>query len=383
MKFFRGMTALCLSTVLTMLLPFSSLAEAVKPESMDEETWQRLQDNILEYDEIGDLVENYNPDYLQMLEQIDSNTQIYEDAAKEFREVARDNRSEARAAKDNDDLMLFAIYEGTARGYTEAAKGYEKVVKSIQSNTRHQRRKVWKMLTSGVQQLMNGYQQALASKELVDTAVELAQAAYDSTVTQRGVGMATDTDVESALKSLQSAQGQQKVLEDTMTSLKQNLCLMTGREYNASVDIKEIPAPDLAGIDYMNPENDLTKAIGNNYTVIEQRNISGKGTANYDNKMRILDESEAKIKTQLESLYQAVLESKTAYDAANTAFAGAQITMNGNDLKYQMGMLGRLEYLQLKMVYLQQKAAVRTAELNLTQAMENYNWAVEGLADIE
>lgn len=383
MKFFRGMTALCLSGVLTMLMPFSSLAEAVRPESMDEETWQRLQDNILEYDEIGDLVENYNPDYLQMLEQIDSNTQIYEDAAKEFREVARDNMSEARAAKDNDDLMLFAIYEGTARGYTEAAKGYEKVVKSIQSNTRHQRRKVWKMLTSGVQQLMNGYQQALASKELVDTAVELAQAAYDSTVTQRGIGMATDTDVESALKSLQSAQGQQKVLEDTMTSLRQNLCLMTGREYNASIDIKEIPAPDLTRIDGMNPENDLTKAVGNNYTVIEQRNISGKGTANYDNKMRILDESEAKIKTQLESLYQAVLESKTAYDAANTAFAGAQITMNGNDLKYQMGMLGRLEYLQLKMAYLQQKAAVRTAELNLTQAMENYDWAVEGLADIE
>lgn len=239
------------------------------------------------------------------------------------------------------------------------------------------------MLTSGVQQLMNGYQQALASKELVDTAVELAQAAYDSTVTQRGIGMATDTDVESALKSLQSAQGQQKVLEDTMTSLRQNLCLMTGREYNASIDIKEIPAPDLTRIDGMNPENDLTKAVGNNYTVIEQRNISGKGTANYDNKMRILDESEAKIKTQLESLYQEVLESKTAYDAANTAFAGAQITMNGNDLKYQMGMLGRLEYLQLKMAYLQQKAAVRTAELNLTQAMENYDWAVEGLADIE
>lgn len=383
MKFFRGMTALCLSAALTMLMPFSSLAEVVKPESMDEETWQRLQDNILEYDEIGDLVENYNPDYLQMLEQIDSNTQIYEDAAKEFREVARDNMSEARAAKDNDDPMLFAIYEGTARGYTEAAKGYEKVVKSIQSNTRHQRRRVWKMLTSGVQQLMNGYQQALASKELVDTAVELAQAAYDSTVTQRGIGMATDTDVESALKSLQSAQGQQKVLDDTMTSLRQNLCLMTGREYNASIDIREIPAPDLTRIDSMNPENDLTKAVGNNYTVIEQRNISGKGTANYNNRTRILDESEAKIKTQLESLYQAVLESKTAYDAANTAFAGAQATMNGNDLKYQMGMLGRLEYLQLKMAYLQQKAALRTAELNLTQAMENYNWAVEGLADIE
>ena len=65
------------------------------------------------------------------------------------------------------------------------------------------------------------------------------------------------------------------------------------------------------------------------------------------------------------------------------AFQGAQITMNGNDLKYQMGMLGRLEYLQLKMAYLQQKAALKTAQLNLTQAMENYRWAVEGLADVD
>ena len=82
-------------------------------------------------------------------------------------------------------------------------------------------------------------------------------------------------------------------------------------------------------------------------------------------------------------MYQEILEKKTAYEAAHVAFQGAQITMNGNDLKYQMGMLGRLEYLQLKMAYLQQKAALKTAQLNLTQAMENYRWAVEGLADVD
>jgi hypothetical protein len=90
--------------------------------------------------------------------------------------------------------------------------------------------------------------------------------------------------------------------------------------------------------------------------------------------MRTTDEIESKIKTQLETLYQEILEKKTAYEAAHVAFQGAQITMNGNDLKYQMGMLGNLEYLQLKMAYLQQKAAARTAALSLTQAIENYGW---------
>ena len=45
-------------------------------------------------------------------------------------------------------------------------------------------------------------------------------------------------------------------------------------------------------------------------------------------------------------------------------------------------MLGKLEYLQLKVAYLQQKAAADAASISLVQAMENYCWAVEGLADI-
>lgn len=96
-----------------------------------------------------------------------------------------------------------------------------------------------------------------------------------------------------------------------------------------------------------------------------------------------MDDAEGKVKVELESLYQSILEGKTAYEAATTAFQAAQITMDGNELKNQMGMLGRLEYLQLKMAYLQQKVALTTASLNLRQDMENYDWAVQGLADVE
>ena len=83
-------------------------------------------------------------------------------------------------------------------------------------------------MTSAIEGLVITYHQTLASKELVDTSVALAQAAYDSAVAQQGIGMATEADVQSALKSLTSAQNGQKSLNDGLTTLKRNICVMTG-----------------------------------------------------------------------------------------------------------------------------------------------------------
>jgi len=99
--------------------------------------------------------------------------------------------------------------------------------------------------------------------------------------------------------------------------------------------------------------------------------------------LRWLSPERGKLKTKLESLYQKVLETKTSYEAAQTALESATITMNGNDLKYQMGMLGRLEYLQTKVGYLQQKMTYDMAVLNLKQAIENYDWALYGIVELE
>ena len=51
---------LAVALAVTFLLPQSVLA-AEKPADMDQETWDRLQDNVLEYDELGDRVQNFNP----------------------------------------------------------------------------------------------------------------------------------------------------------------------------------------------------------------------------------------------------------------------------------------------------------------------------------
>ena len=366
--------ALGLTGILTLSVPFGAMAAIEKPEKMDDATWARLQDNVLEYDEISDLVEYYNPTYRQIVEQIEINAQPMEEAARELRKSADEMDSDAKDIKDLDPVMYKGMREAV-KGYRDAAERFDKAVTSVHNQTRHQLSRVKKMTVSGLQQMMIGYYQAMASREILDTAVALSQAAYESSITQQSLGMATATDVQAAEKALQSARGQLKTLDDTMTNLRQQMCVMTGWSYDADMQLGDVPAPDFAKVQAM----DLERAIGNNYTLIEQRGISGKGDANRTAKFRIMDDTEAQVKIQLESAYQGILESRTAYEAANVAFQSAKITMNGNDLKYQMGMLGNLEYLQLKMAYLQQKAAARTAALSLTQAIENYGWIVQGL----
>ena len=370
--------ALGLTGILTLSVPFGAMAAIEKPEKMDDATWARLQDNVLEYDEISDLVEYYKPTYRQIVEQIEINAQPMEEAARELRKSADEMDSDAKDIKDLDPVMYKGMREAV-KGYRDAAERFDKAVTSVHNQTRHQLSRVKKMTVSGLQQMMIGYYQAMASREILDTAVALSQAAYESSITQQSLGMATATDVQAAEKALQSARGQLKTLDDTMTNLRQQMCVMTGWSYDADMQLGDVPAPDFAKVQAMDLERDLERAIGNNYTLIEQRGISGKGDANRTAKFRIMDDTEAQVKIQLESAYQGILESRTAYEAANVAFQSAQITMNGNDLKYQMGMLGNLEYLQLKMAYLQQKAAARTAALSLTQAIENYGWIVQGL----
>lgn len=390
-----ALAACCLAGVMVLAVPARGLADtgggygpraeaaSEKPEDMDDETWNRLQDDVLEYQEIPALVEHFSPVYRQVLDNIALNAQPYADAAARLRESALELRNDARAARDDGDQMGYQVASMTADIQTETAKTFEKVVKSIDGASRTTKNSTRKQLIQGVQQLMTGYCQARASKELTDTSVELAQAAYDTALVQRQTGMATDGDVQTAQKNLLTAQKQQKALDDSMTTMRQNLAYLTGRSYDAPLEIGALPSPDVSRIDAMNPEADFSAALSYNYTYIGQRSTSGKGTANHDVKFRTMEETEEKLKIRLDALYQAVLQSRAAYEAAGSAYESAAIEMNANEQRYAMGMLSRLGYLQARAAFLQQKAAYETAAAGLQQAMDTYDWALQGIVDLD
>lgn len=381
----KRVTAFIMTGMLSLSAVFSSFG-AEKPEGMDDGVWARLQDGKIEYDEIENLVLYFNPTYNQIIQQIDATTgyEYMKKSLEELKDEIKDIKDEAKKAQEEDDVMTYVSNTMLADTLENGAlKSLKSGIGKINIAKNDTAKPIAKQLTAGIQQLMIGYNMALASRELTDTAAELADAAYQSTVSQKNLGMATAVDVENAEKSLTAARGQQQALNDRLESLRQNLSIMTGGSYDTVLEVGQIPAPDLERIGTMNPEQDIQRAISHNETVKQQRQTPEKSQAQFEYKEMALTETKEKLKTKLEALYQKVLESKTSYEAAQTALESAVITMNGNDLKYQMGMLGRLEYLQAKTGYLQQKMTYDMAVLNLKQAMENYNWAVYGVVELD
>ncbi len=383
-----GRPAVCLLAALLAVSQspaFSAYGETARPEEIEEAVWEKLQDNVMEYDEIPNLVEYYNPTYQNLLTQTGEVSAICEEAAQRLRKESVEFTDGAESLENDKTPMgqtMYAGYKMMEKAYKDTAKEFEKQGRSADRSTKTMRLQILKQLTSGVQQMFILYNQTAASAQLCDTAAELAGAALAAAQTQQSVGMATDADVQSAQQALMSAQNQQQIVRDGMTTLRQNLCLMTGWSYDAEPEIGPVPAPDTARIDAMDPQTDITRAIANNYDIISLRD-SMKGAAYSRRRERALGDAQAELKTQLETLYQTVLADRTAWEAAETSLRAAELDMAAADRQYRVGMTGTLQYLQQKIAYLQQETAAANASLALTQSILNYEWAVEGLASLE
>ena len=353
-----------------------------RPSDMEEEKWAALQDSTLRWEEIEDLIVNFSPTYLNVKYQIQANYEPYEEAAEGLHAAAREAMNDIRDARDQGNMVSELTETALRSADVSTAKAFDKVVKTIKSSTKSTMNQVRKNLVSGVQQMLFGYWQLCAAEDLLNTAVELTEASWQSTVTQAGLGMATALDVENAKQSLLSMQQSRDSVSNNILKLKQSINTMIGREADAELIIGEVPAPDLTRIESMDPEQDLDAAINNNYTYIAARK---NHVDNYSEKLarnRTLDEEEQKIKVQLEADYQSVLQARTAYEAASSAYEAAQRDWEANQTRYRLGLLGKLQYLQTRMAWLQSVQSYQTALLGLTQAMETYYWDTEGLITI-
>lgn len=398
MKHIKSVTAFCLAASMALQIP----VYAQIPDGYDEETWERLNDNRLEYDEIEDIIVNFSPTYIAAQQQMESamNYSAYEQAAVDMRTAADDmlvdlkqnlkNMEGYPAPSDPDDKedyqlavgSLIGAIEGTRGGAKQLEKAVENMKKAID---RSLGTSVKGSLVTATESLMMSYYRLVYANELMDASVELSQAAYNSAVTQQNIGMGTADDVVAAQESLVSAKAQQEGFRYQLNQVKQNLCLLTGWEYNADIEIGAIPEPDQDRIAGMNPETDVEKAIGNNYTLSSTRRSgsSGMTAAQKQSRLRKMEEMEDQIKIQVNQAYQNVIQKQTAYQAASAAYSSANTTYAGSQRQYQLGMVSSLQFQQLKVGYLSQKMNYENAKLDFFQAMEDYDWAIKGNLSLE
>ncbi len=368
----------------------------------DDATLKTLKDNVLEYDEIEMLVDEYNATLKNLRETYSDTRNDYKDVVKlksqihssagAISEAAGEMSSMASMFKDSlgyqsmltpgayaemlyaSEMMNVQSEQILLQADTVTVVTPEMLKLKMIDGTRA-------MLISGAQSAVIGYEQLLLGKETLTDAIELLKEVYKSTEAQASLGMATSTAVLTARQNLESAEASMIELDAKEVQIRSTLCKMLGWEYNASPEIRKAPGADLSRIDRMNPENDRQTAIANNFTLrYNQLNLEEltDGSVDRENMERTIREQTAEISASLVNLYNDVIQKRNEYQTSIAAFELEKTKMEAAERKLSVGSIGRLEYLQQENAYKTKEIAVRTAELNLFQAMETYDWALKG-----
>ena len=356
---------------------------AASPEfARTAEEWAALRDNTLEYEEIPDLIHEYNST-------VQNNMVSYDDyRGKDANEIADDYREAAQTLYDSiewpsEDDSGYAMLYSAAETAQAQARQMEKMADDNVSDgmiIKWQYDQVEASLSSTAQNLMNQYYQLQENLKTAQSGKELAEASLQAVQTQASLGMATNNDVLTAQEAVKTAEAGIISIQSSIQSVKQNLQVMTGWASNSQPEIAPMPQVDVTRIDSMNPETDLEKALETNYTLmIDKRTLENTDdAANQQIARQTIANDEQKIASGLTDLYNQVLQARDSYNQAQSALALEEQNMAATQTRYDLGMVSRLEYLQAQNTYVQSQADFHIQELSLQAAMDAYDWALKG-----
>ncbi len=367
-----GPVAFGMAVSLSVGAPVTSLAGT--PEfGRSAEEWARLRDNVLEYEEIEDLVYEYNTTVL-------NNAQTYNrENARDRREVVKEYMDQAADALDaytytsSPDLLVAAnraeqaaennVLEGDR---TASMIGYKQTEKGIAKQA---------------QTAMNTYYKLQYQLTALEKNRELLAATVGSVQGRQSQGMATYAEVLNAQQNVQSADAQIIAMKSQIEDTRQNLIIMLGWKQGDMPEIRPMPAVQMDRISAMNVEEDTRTALGADYTLqLDQRKMNNSITdANKNIYKKTVEEDKQKIAVAVNDGYQKVIQAKSSYDEAVLNLEVETKNWNAANTKYQLGSISRMEYLQAEAGLVQAQMDREVKNLDLFQAMENYDWIIKGV----
>lgn len=360
------------------------------PDGMTKEYWIRLNDHIIEFDELPDLIRCFNPDVQETTDSITNsignNQYIYDEMRSYIRDLEddADELKDSGAASSAEGMAQYNMLNSTVKGLKTSADTMKRSLDYMNRSNSALKSNITYMVknyTYYANQLMVSYNSAQSGLSSLRKLVEAESAVLESVKASYTLGTAAKADVLSAQNELLIAQNSLLSMENTVDSLRRSLCLMTGYSSDSDPVIGSIPQLDVAEISSLDLEADTEKAVNNNYTLISDRHVSsGQTTTGMKYKDASISEGEQTIAMIMQSDYHTVCQAKTAYEAACTAYDMAELEWGKAERSLQHGLIGKNESLQSQMRYLQAESDVQNAYNDLYEAYDTYQWAVKGIA---
>ena len=378
-----GMTAVMCASVWSVFLYKPGTALGASPEfARSEEEWARLRDNVLEYDELEDLIAEYNTTV--QTNQLDLNEfkrkygDTKEDVSNKYREMAEEIYSSIDYP-DADDMMYGMMVNSVLMAEIQAKNMLEQADENLEDSEiiYLSYKQAEKTLVTVAQTNMINYEKNQLQLQQAELAVLQAERGVTGAMTRQTNGLATQVEVLNAKESLLTAQRNRESALSSIETVRQKLLVMTGWKYDDQPEIRQVPKSNMERIDRMNPYEDREAAMENNYALkINRKKLANATNQNViDSINKDIADNEQKIGSSLVTSYQNVLAAKLAYDQA-----AAELELERRNLRSLE--ISRTEVESQRDVVKGKEIAIEIADLNLFQLMETYDWAVNGLASV-
>ena len=368
-------------------MPFQAFAQRSPEFAYSAETWATLRDNKLEFDEISDLVHEYNPTVVQNeISYKDYLTKNRDDVAQDYYDKANEIYSNI-SYPDSDDANYGSGVAAALRNEQQAKSLMEQGDENTddQATMRLQYDQSEAKLAKQAQGLMITYWTQYYNLDGQKARVEQAKLSYQSEQNRLAAGMSTQSKVLSAKESVSNAEAALVTAESNLASTKESLCLMLGWGYGADVEIAELADPDQSKIAAIDVSADIQTALENSYAYrLTKKQLTNARTDSVKEKLSETEKNQREtISNSVKSAYDSLLLAQSEYEQAQSALALQEVSMKSADAKLAAGTITKNTYESQKASYTTAQVTARTQKLSLLQAMNDYDWAVNGLASAE
>ena len=368
-------------------MPFQAFAQRSPEFAYSAEKWATLRDNKLEFDEISDLVHEYNPTVVQNeISYKDYLTKNRDDVAQDYYDKANEIYSNI-SYPDSDDANYGSGVAAALRNEQQAKSLMEQGDENTddQATMRLQYDQSEAKLAKQAQGLMLTYWTQYYNLDGQKVRIEQAKLSYQSEQNRLAAGMSTQSKVLSAKESVSNAEAALVTAESNLASTKESLCLMLGWGYGADVEIAELAEPDQSKIAAIDVNADIQTALENSYAYrLTKKQLTNARTDSVKEKLSETEKNQREtISNSVKSAYDSLLLAQSSYEQAQSALALQEVSMKSADAKLAAGTITKNTYESQKASYTTAQVTAQTQKLSLLQAMNDYDWAVNGLASAE
>ena len=358
-------------------------AFAANPEfARTPEEWEKLRDNVLEYEEIADLVQEYNVTVQNNQYEYNKFIQDYgrtrEDIAKEYRDLADDLESDMSggdsAMEKIADLQLQLQADQLreqADDNLEDSHIYYLTYCQAEDN-----------LVMSAQSRMISYYSTQLELESAREKRATLQNDYQLLLAQQQAGMATENQVLDAEESILEQEKTIYNLEMKVESTRQKLITMLGWKGTDQPEIGNLPQVDLEEIDAIDLEKDKQEALENNYTLnINKRKLeNAREKNNKEDLEKTIISNERQIGVSVTAAYQSLITAKMSYEQALENRVTEERNTELARQRWNAGVITQYAFQEQEYMLSEKQRSVETASMALLEALETYRWNIKGLA---